>query len=184
MSGDVEFRNFSNSKYYIRAEKRPENNLDSINTFTLPGSIYYNDTTQPSYIDGSGKLIEIYNQFELNLENSMSIRFGAEYTMTTKIGTIPLRGGVRIFQSPYRSATNVNRDYQGHPSADFVLGDKVTRSVFTAGTGIHWRQIWLDGSFEYSTEKQDEAGANYYGDFTTERKRIAPTIIFNFTGFF
>ena len=67
---------------------------------------------------------------------------------------------------------------------DVVLGDRVTRTSFSFGTGIHWRQIWFDLAFSYSTQEQKESGVNTLGSYETTRKINRPSGMLNFTGFF
>jgi opacity protein-like surface antigen len=189
LAADIEYAQFSKAKYYVRGEKIPEsmNSNDSIFVFTLPGSIYYSGSTNPdsqTVVNSAGESIEFYREYALNLENSLQLRLGGEYTLTTKIGTIPFRGGLRLVQGPYRAVTKLLRNTNASSQPGFELGDKVSYTVVSAGTGIHWRQIWLDVSVEVSSEKQTESGTNAYGLYTAEYKRTGPKINFNFTGFF
>ncbi|TFH65370.1 MAG: hypothetical protein E4G91_02775 [Candidatus Zixiibacteriota bacterium] len=86
----------------------------------------------------------------------------------------------------------IERDAIGQPqyvsagadSGQFALGKKVTHTVFSFGTGIHWRQIWLDLAAEFNSEKQTESGTASPGEFQAEKKRNGPAVTFNFTGFF
>jgi long-subunit fatty acid transport protein len=192
VSGDLGYAGYSKSKYLVRTEQRPRNSQDSISTFTLPNSMYFVDTDSTSFYNSAGKYIEIFNTFDLKLDNSMQFRVGGEYVLKTKVGTIPIRAGYRLVQGPYREVSQVVRDLNGHPeyqpdsipAVQFVLGNKVNHSVVSFGTGIHWRQIWLDFAMEYNNEKQMEAGTAEWGAFTTEKKRNGPAVTFNFTGFF
>ena len=184
LAGDVSYAGFSKAKYYIRSEQKSVTSLDSINTFTLPGSMYYNDSAKTSYFTSAGELIEIFNEYALNLENSLQARFGGEYTLKTNFGIVPLRAGFRIVQGPYREVTGLVRDDKGQPRTGYVLGKKVSHSVAAAGAGIHWRQVWLDFALEYNTEKQTESGTTVWGNFVTEKKRSGASLFFNFTGFF
>jgi long-subunit fatty acid transport protein len=195
LSGDFEYANYSKSKYFARAEVDSQmrlNSLDSLNTFTLPGSVYFIVPYTGSSYNSAGDLIEVYNTFDLKLDNSTQMRFGGEYTLKTKVGVIPIRAGFRMSQGPYREVTQVRRDPQGQPqyvstgadSGQFVLGKKVTHTAASFGTGIHWRQIWLDFAAEFNSEKQTETGTAAWGDFSTEKKRSGPSLMFNFTGFF
>jgi long-subunit fatty acid transport protein len=195
LAGDVEYANYSKSKYFVRAEVDSQMHLtsqDSINTFTLPGSVYFFVPYQGSTYNSAGELNEVYNAFDLKLDNSTQFRFGGEYTLKTSVGIIPIRAGFRISQGPYREVTKVVRDFQGQPqyvstgadSGQFVLGKKVAHTAVSFGTGIHWRQIWLDFAAEFNNEKQTESGTDYWGDFQTEKKRNGPAVTINFTGFF
>ncbi|MBK7090500.1 MAG: hypothetical protein IPH59_02065 [bacterium] len=187
VSGDIELRSTSGNKYFVRAEE-PATSEDDRNVFTLPSSIYYKDSTESSYYDASGDLVEIYNEFELGYESSMQIRFGAEYMLATKLGTIPLRGGVRFTQLPFRDVTNVYRNPYGQANADFELGDKLSQTSFTFGSGIHWEQVWLDFAVEMTKQEQSESGISAFNfeltDYNNARTKETPSFMMTFTGFF
>ncbi len=187
VSGDVELRSTSGNKYFVRAEE-PATSEDDRNVFTLPSSIYYKDSTESSYYDASGDLVEIYNEFELGYESSMQIRFGAEYMLATKLGTIPLRGGVRFTQLPFRDVTNVKRDPLGQANDDFVLGDKLSQTSFTFGSGIHWEQVWLDFAVDMTKQEQSESGISVFesgtAGYVNARTKETPSFMMTFTGFF
>ncbi len=195
LAGDFEYANYSKSKYFVRAEVDSQmhmTGLDSINTFTLPGSVYFVVPYTGSIYNSAGKLNEVYNTFDLKLDNSTQLRFGGEYTLKTTAGIIPIRAGFRLAQGPYREVTKLFRDNNGQPqyvstgadSGQFAIGKKVTHTAVSFGTGIHWRQIWLDLAAEFNSEKQTESGTTYWGEFQTEKKRNGPALTFNFTGFF
>jgi long-subunit fatty acid transport protein len=198
LAGDFEYANYSRSKYFSRVEvdsillRDSRDPLALVNTFTLPGSIYFLVPYSGSIYNSAGELNEVYNTFDLKLDNSTQLRFGGEYTLKTSVGIIPIRAGFRMSQGPYREVTRVFRDYQGQPqyvstgadSGQFALGKKVAHTAFSFGTGIHWRQIWLDIAAEFNDEKQTESGATSWGEFQAEKKRNGPAVTFNFTGFF
>ena len=189
VSGDVEIRSTGSNKYFVRTEEAPATSADSINLFTLPGSIYYNDTTETSYYDASGDLIEIFNEFDLGYESSMQIRLGAEYMLATSIGTIPLRGGLRFTQLPYTDVSGVERDVLQQVKSGFALGDKISQTCFSFGSGIHWNQVWLDFGVELKTVEQTESGKSTFDDFalydySNLRKKTSPSFTASFTGFF
>ena len=189
LSGDIELRSTGSNKYFVRAEEPPATSLDSINLFTLPGSIYYNDTTETSYYDASGKLVEIYNEFDLGYESTTQIRLGAEYMLTTKIGTIPLRGGIRFTQLPFSDVNGVYRDAYQQIQEGYTLGDRISQTCFSFGSGIHWNQVWLDFGVELQKEEQTENGVSYFSDdvwyeYTNTRTKNTPSFTLSFTGFF
>ncbi|MGB5107943.1 MAG: hypothetical protein WBP42_14655, partial [Candidatus Zixiibacteriota bacterium] len=113
---------------------------------------------------------------------------GAEYMLTTSIGTIPLRGGVRIAQMPYRDVSNVYRDPYQQVDSKFVLGDKISQTTFTFGSGIHWNQVWLDFAVEVRKEEQTESGFSIFDstvyEYSNTRTKKAPSFMMTFTGFF
>jgi long-subunit fatty acid transport protein len=195
LAGDIEYASYSKSQYFVRAEVDSQmrlTDLDSLNTFTLPGSVYFIVPYQGSTYNSAGELMEVYNTFDLKLDNLTQFRLGGEYTLNTTVGIIPIRAGFRMSQGPYREVTKIIRDNQGQPqymsagpdSGQFVLGKKVTHTAFSFGTGIHWRQIWLDFAVELNNEKQAETGTTAWGDYSAEKKRNGPAVTFNFTGFF
>lgn len=187
VSGDIELRSTSGNKYFVRAEEPAASELDR-NVFTLPSSIYYNDSTESSYYDASGDYIEIFNEFELGYESSMQVRLGAEYMLATKAGTIPLRGGVRFTQLPYRDVSNVYRDPSAQSDGEYVLGDKLSETAFTFGSGIHWNQVWLDFSVEMTKKEQLESGISVFDfgltNYENTRTKETPSFMVTFTGFF
>ncbi|MCX6831644.1 MAG: outer membrane protein transport protein [candidate division Zixibacteria bacterium] len=198
LAGDFEYAGYSSSKYSVRAEvdsiklKDSRDPMDTIATFTLPWSIYYYVPYQGSSYNSAGDLSEVFSTFDLKLDNSTQLRFGGEYTLKTSVGIIPIRAGFRMSQGPYREVTNVLRDDKGQPqyvsvgadSGQFALGKKVTHTAVSFGTGIHWRQIWLDLAAEFNSEKQTESGIAFWGEFQTEKQRNGPAMTINFTGFF
>lgn len=195
IAGDFQIADYSKSKYDVRVEidsQMQMTSLDSINTFTLPGSIYLFIPYSGSYYTSDGEFVEIFNTFDLNLDKQMQLRFGGEYTMKSKYGTIPLRAGVRLMQGPYRKVTKIVRDFYGQPqypstgasAGKFALGDAVSHVAFSVGSGIHWRQIWLDFAAEFSSGEQTEEGSMAYGNFNLTKNRTGTAFTFSFTGFF
>ncbi len=188
VSADFEVRSSSSVKYYVRSEQAPNNSADSVNLFTLPGSIYYVDSTETSYYDAKGEYIEIFNEFELDLESSYQIRLGGEYLVPSKLGTFPLRAGFRYTKLPYRDVSDLQRNVDDQPLEGFVLGDNVTRTTFSFGTGIHWSQIHVDLAAEFSTEEQTEKGAEILEqsilEYENTRTKKSPRFFVNFTGYF
>jgi long-subunit fatty acid transport protein len=198
LAGDFKYASYSKSKYLVRAEvdsillKNSRDPMDLVNTFTRPGSVYFLVPYSGSNYNSAGELNEVYNTFDLKLDNSTQLRFGGEYTLKTSVGIIPIRAGFRMSQGPYREVTKVLRDDKGQPqyvsvgadSGQFALGKKVTHTAVSFGTGIHWRQIWLDLAAEFNSEKQTESGTAYWGEFQTEKQRNGPAMTINFTGFF
>lgn len=181
-SGDLEMRQWSDSKYKVER--------DTSDLFVRRTSIYYpadcaaEDTCDVSNFNSSGEKIEVYDEFGLKLDNTMQIRLGGEYTLETSIGEIPLRGGFRMTQQQYTDVSELQRDELDQVQEGFALGDRVTSTTLTFGSGIHWRQIWLDFSVELGSEEQIEKGSDYIGGFQVTRERKNPAITLNFTGFF
>ncbi|MFH2054922.1 MAG: hypothetical protein ABIJ61_03095, partial [bacterium] len=182
LSGDLEMKQWSNSKYKVER--------DTSDLFVRRTSIYYPtdcaeaDTCDVSNFNSSGEKIEVYDEYELGLDNSLQIRLGAEYMLRTPIGEIPLRGGFRMLQQQYTDVSGMTRDEYDQVQEGFVLGDRITNSTVTFGSGIHWRQIWLDFAVELSSEEQMETGSDYLGDNELSRKRTNSSVTVNFTGFF
>ena len=187
-AADFQYRATANTTYFVRTEKAPETSRDSINLFTLPSSIYYNDSAQSSYYTASGDYIEIFDEFNFPYENMYQISVGGEYMLATQYGIIPLRGGFRYTALPYRNVSQLVRDNLDQVVAGYKLGDRVTRSTVTFGSGIHWEQIWLDFAVELNSEDEMQSGAfvrtleTQFYDNT--RKRNNSSLILNFTGFF
>ena len=46
----------------------------------------------------------------------------------------------------------------------------MTHTAFSFGTGIHWRQIWLDLAAEFNSEKQTESGTASWGDIPNRKE--------------
>lgn len=188
VAGDFELRSTDGAKYFVRSEQPPVNVNDSTNLFTLPTNIYYIDTTETSYYDAKGDLIEIYNEFDLGLKSSYQFRLGAEYLVTTSLGTIPLRGGFRFTKEPYRDVSAVKRDETNQVAEGFVLGDNISQTSFSFGSGIHWTQVHLDVAFELSKQEQSEKGFDVREltllEYDQTKTRTSPRFFLNFTGFF
>jgi hypothetical protein len=180
LSGDFELKRFSESKYLVERDT----------LFTKRGSIYFPyhcidvDTCDFSRFTSAGEEVEVFDEFDLGYGNWTSIRVGAEYMLRTPIGNIPIRGGGRITNEQYRDAAGIVRDELDQLQSGFALKDRVTSTTVTFGSGIHWRQIWLDVAVELSSEEQTLSGSDYRGSFEVTKTRTSPTVIFNFTGFF
>ncbi len=188
LAGDFELRSTDGAKYFVRSEQPPINVNDSTNLFTLPTNIYYVDTTETSYYDAKGDLIEIYNEFDIGLKSSYQFRLGAEYLVTTSLGTIPLRGGFRFTKQPYRDVSTVWRNEDNQIVEGFVLGDNISQTSFSFGSGIHWTQVHLDVAFELSEQEQIEKGFDIREltilEYEQTRTKTSPRFFLNFTGFF
>lgn len=181
LAADFELRRWSQSKYFIERDT----------LFTHPGGLYFPDSCAAnpdgcewSHLTSSGDKIEVFDEFDLGFQNSVDLRFGGEYLMETSVGVIPLRGGFRYTLWHFQDVTDLTRDEFDQPQAGFNPGDRLVSQTFSFGTGIHWRQIWLDGSFEFTTLKQEESGSGTFGDYTAEREKNYPSVRFGFTGFF
>ncbi len=189
LAADIELRSSGSTTYFVRVEPLPATSADSIYLLTQPGSIYYNDSTETSYYDAKGDLIEVFSEYDIAYESSMQIRIGGEYLIKTKKGTFPLRAGVRLTQQPYREVTNLSRDERANVEDGFELGDKVSNTTFTFGTGAHWSQVLLDFSVEIGKQEQVESGFRYRVnnqplDYSDTRTRKQPTFMLTFTGLF
>jgi long-subunit fatty acid transport protein len=182
LSGDVEVRRFSDAPYSVE-----RNQNDTL--FIPDGSVYYPyhceaDTCSYSAFNSSGEREEVYDEFDLGMRNSFQIRVGAEYTLKTSLGAIPIRAGGSVAKMQYTDVSNIRRDELDQVQRGFKLGDRVTRTSFSFGSGIHWRQIWLDFAAIWSSEEQKETGSDSRGSYEVTRKRDLPSVTFNFTGFF
>lgn len=188
LAGDFELRSTDGAKYFVRSEQPPVNVNDSTNLFTLPTNIYYVDTTETSYYDAKGDLVEIYNEFDIGLKSSYQFRLGAEYLVATSLGTIPLRGGFRLTKQPYRDVSTIWRNVDNQVAEGFVLGDNISQTSFSFGSGIHWTQVHLDVAFELSEQEQVEQGFDLRDltqlEYEQTKTKTSPRFFFNFTGFF
>ncbi|MFH0931275.1 MAG: outer membrane protein transport protein [Candidatus Zixiibacteriota bacterium] len=170
LAGDVELRDFSSSKL-----------------------IYPKKWVDPNSPDTS---------MDLDWNSLTQFRIGGEYLLRTKYGTIPLRVGYRNNPHVFSDLENVELSYVDY---DFAMGpdevtivnqssgDKVSGSTFSLGTGIGWKQIKLDFTYELNQYKT-KMGGNIYGfrdydilgvpfDIKDIEKKDNRFLV-NFTGFF
>jgi long-subunit fatty acid transport protein len=182
LTGDLEVKSWSGSIYAVER--------DTSDLFVRRGSMYFPydcadaDTCDVSRFTSAGDKVEVYDEFELNLDNTYSLRLGAEYLLQTSIGEIPLRGGLRFLKQQYTDVSGVVRDKLDQVQEGFTLEERVSNTTITFGSGIHWRQIWLDFAVELSSEEQVESGTDYLGSYEVVRERTNPSLTLNFTGFF
>ena len=89
-------------------------------------------------IDPSGSNQETFLELDPHWNDVFTFRLGSEYMWKTKYGEIPLRTGFGFVPLP---APDIS-----------ASGDTTTavRYNFSAGTGIHWSQIYLDIAYTYS----------------------------------
>ncbi|MCH9031408.1 MAG: outer membrane protein transport protein [candidate division Zixibacteria bacterium] len=85
-SMDVEYQSFSGSKFLI---------LDS--------------TT----ITSTGRKVNVFHEEFSNWKNTLQLRAGAEYTINSRLGNIPLRTGFGILPQPYRDVADYSVSYSG-----------------------------------------------------------------------
>jgi long-subunit fatty acid transport protein len=103
----------------------------------------------------------------LGWRNTTQFRVGGEYTLDTKLGSIPLRFGFRndpqLFKTQLDSSEvfiRVDRRYIGgmesylptHVQSNYgtETGSWVNGNVLSFGTGIGWSQIRFDATYEYA----------------------------------
>ena len=161
LAGDVELRDFSSSKLF-----------------------YPKKWWDPSSPDTS---------IALDWNSLTQFRIGGEYLFHTKYGTIPIRAGFRNDPKVFSDLKNVIIDSPplgtGKENEITVIsqdnGDKVTGSIFSLGTGIGWKQIKLDFTYELSQYKTEMSGVNVGVPFDIKDiEKKDNRFMITFTGFF
>jgi hypothetical protein len=161
IAGDLEFRTFSDSSKLFYPKK-----------WWDPGSP---DTSMA-----------------LDWNSLTQFRIGGEYLIHTKYGTIPIRAGFRNDPEVFSDLKDVQIDFPSYLTGkqEIIIvsqenGDKVSGSTFSLGTGIGWKQIKLDFTYElskYTTKMSGESlGVPFdINDIEKKDHRFMVT----FTGFF
>jgi long-subunit fatty acid transport protein len=160
LAGDVELRDFSSSKLIF-----PKKWFD-------PGSP---DTSMA-----------------LDWNSLTQFRIGGEYLFHSKYGTIPIRAGFRNDPKVFSDLKNVEIDFPSFITGKEEItiinqenGDKVTGSTFSLGTGIGWKQIKLDFTYELSQYKTKMSGYILGEPFNINNiEKKDNRFLVNFTGFF
>ncbi len=161
LAGDVELRDFSSSKlFYPKKWWIPNSPDTSMN-------LDWNSLTQ--------------------------FRIGGEYLFHTKYGTIPIRVGFRndpkVFSDLKDVIINSPSFTTGKNNEISIIsqdnGDKVTGSTFSLGTGIGWKQIKLDFTYESSQYKTKMSGESLGVPFDIKDiEKKDNRFMVTFTGFF
>jgi hypothetical protein len=161
LAGDVELRDFSSSKLIF-----PEKWFDP-NSPDTSMALDWNSLTQ--------------------------FRIGGEYILHSKYGTIPIRAGFRNDPKVFsdlkdviiNSPSLITGKYNEISIISQENGDKVTGSTLSLGTGIGWKQIKLDFTYELSQYKTKMSGyilGEHFNINNIEKKDNR--FLVNFTGFF
>jgi long-subunit fatty acid transport protein len=199
LAADVEVRNYSETEVtYKRNIADP-----STNEVTTGGHLTEDWWVEPERQPPSVR--------SLGWRNVTQFRIGAEYMITTGIGTFPLRVGFRNDPQLYTTRLDSSwvyfrYDTQGN---DLFLqskrgvesGDWVDGSIVSFGTGVAWSQIKLDITFEFASYPDVERNVvtgwipydpglrmslnpQYAREFDQKESLKYSRIIASFTGFF
>ncbi len=160
LAGDVELRDFSSSKLFYPKKWWDPNSPDT------SIALDWNSLTQ--------------------------FRIGGEYLFHSKYGTIPLRAGFRNDPKVFSDLKNVEINFPSSISGKDEItiinqknGDKVSGNTISLGTGIGWKQIKLDFTYELSQYKTEMSGENLGVPFDIKDiEKKDNRFLVNFTGFF
>jgi len=194
---DYQFRKFKNGNYSTQQELYPE-----LDVSMAEGEVPDKGILSPA---------SDFTDYPTKWYNLHQIRLGAEYTLETGYGRIPLRVGfhnVPMVAGNTSGTTNYIVGYYLAPVFDVMAfpgssDDQNMGFGFTFGAGIHWSQIHLDFSFELETSSSTDQGSYwlaYYGyseeeqrnafqrqkitDYEREYKHSQSRFSLNFTGYF
>ena len=174
------------------AQTWSENFLTSMDVEYQPFSKSNFLILESTSITTTGRKITEFREEFADWKNTIQLRAGAEYTIKSRIGNIPLRTGFGILPQPYRDVDDyaffyngfpvipiipyednavpgqlgVGLAYFGHRDVDIVFqntGDQVIAYSFSLGAGLHSPQRALDIAYVYST-----ATRSYNTSFATE----------------
>ncbi len=143
-----------------------------------------------AFISSSGDKEEYFRDSTTNYRNSGEVRVGFEYMIDRESYSVPVRGGFKYVMDyltqadGFRVRWDRNSDDILSYSMRTDYSDRVTGIGYSLGSGIHWRQIWLDAAFEYYTDTRDYDGLDFVGNVQAENKYKLTRITLNFTGFF
>lgn len=147
---------------------------------------------ESTMITPTGRKITEFREEATEWKNTIQLRAGAEYTIKSRFGNIPLRTGFGILPQPYRDVREyavfyngipdiplipfednsvpgllgVADAYYGHRDIDILYdntGDQVVAYSFSLGAGLHSAQRALDFAYVYTT-----ATRSYNTSFATE----------------
>lgn len=190
---DYQFRKFKDATYStqqveVPAEGRPD---DPVKGILSPASPFHEQTT--------------------NWYNLHQIRVGAEYTLESDYGRIPLRVGfhnVPMVAGNTSGTRNYLIAYPGRPPVLDLLvlpsgssDDQNMGFGFAFGGGIHWSQIHLDIAIEFENLSSSDRGSYWLrvfpntqptgdeepvklADYERDYKYKQSRFLLNFTGYF
>ncbi len=156
LAADIEFRNYSKTEVTYRRNIADPSSDEVTTGDYLTDKWWGSEGTKPPFVPS------------LNWRNLTQFRLGGEYRIDTRFGTIPLRVGFRndpqlfttkldtswvyLREDLYISGTDtayvpvfVQSDY-GEETGSWVNG-----KIVSFGTGIGWKQIKFDITFEYAS---------------------------------
>ncbi len=164
--------------------------------------------TEPS-VDDKGVLSPAskFIDYPTNWYNLHQVRLGAEYTMETGYGKIPLRVGLHNTPSVAGNSSGTINElvaYYQRPVFDVVTyaGGSDEQNMgfgFSFGAGIYWSQIHLDAAMEFESFSSSDNGTYYLrtsnngippydrtklADYAREYKQVMSRFTLNFTGYF
>jgi long-subunit fatty acid transport protein len=158
LSGDYEYKGFSQSKTFYQADA-----LDPKSDFV---------------------------EYDPEWKDVHQFRMGVEYQIGLGWGVIPLRAGFRTEPQPYSNQVDVQEplvDLSG-TGTTANQGDQVVGSVYTLGSGVQWRQIRFDVTWEMGSTT--DYGSGYFNDsflspqFIYTGENRTQRLLLGFTGYF
>ncbi len=182
IAADVEYRDFSGAE--LSYQRHPF-------VFGLEEDYMPNDNSPTRTVN-------------LGWEKGTQFRVGGEYMITTKFGKVPLRAGYRNDPKTFTSVENMAlaMDTAMADLRQFDTGEKggkVEGSVISFGTGIAWKQVMLDITYESSKYDYTLSGATGFLYYDEDEDAFTVTdllpfedkitnrdnrVMINFTGYF
>ncbi len=129
-------------------------------------------------ISSTGDNVEFFTDFdpdtliEMQWQDAFIVRLGGEYMFSSGIGQIPLRGGFGYVPVP---ASSIELNNETSIQANLNV---------SAGTGIHWEQIYLDISYTYTLRDDKYYDPFYQESILIDQEYRNHTINISFTGYF
>jgi hypothetical protein len=156
LAADIEWRNYSKTEVtYRRNIANPDDDEVTTGDY-ITDKWWGSEGNEPPLVPSLG------------WRDLTQFRVGAEYTVKTKIGEIPLRVGFRNDPQPYKNQLDSSQVYlrmdvqvvgtdsifvPAFVQSDYGIqkGSWVNGNIFSLGTGIAWSQIKLDITLEFAS---------------------------------
>jgi len=149
LAADLEFRNYSKTEVTYKRNIADPATDDVTTGGYLTDSWWVKEGRQPPSVRS------------LEWRNLTQFRVGAEYVVSTGIGSFPVRVGFRNDPQLYTTKQDsswvyLREDIEGdnvflQSKRGVEKGDWVDGRVFSFGTGVAWSQVKLDLTYEYAT---------------------------------
>lgn len=165
---------------------RPQENLVLAADYEYKGFANSKTSIQENLLDPKSDFVESDPEWK----DVHQIRLGVEYQIGVGWGVIPIRAGFRTEPQPYSHQVDVQEplvNLEGLPVVS-SQGDQVVGEVYTLGTGVQWRQVRFDVTWELG--QITDYGSGFFSNsflrpqFIYTGENRTQRLLLGFTGYF